>query len=414
MPRLLKHLLFLLCLIPLNVFSMDVCSFDRKLVDSYVAINDGKSEAAIELLQFLRDFREDVDTTECNASQRKVLRNEMEPLFKYTRYKEEHVLVLRNMNLSWSVRKQMRNDDFAALKLFREYLASKYVWMYVIDKGKMLKSRTNKENVIYLLSELSNVDFKTLLFVAKNGVAGVSAEVASSWAYLWIRKDNPFGHFESLDFSYDWIIREKEIFIDAFPDGKYAKLVNSLINESFAEKNKEHFLNARIMRYSGSFMVGRTFENSLIGSVPEVITTTLPIRLQMNRFVLMLEFDITIGDNRATQGGGDFMIGRAVVDNDMFGMDLLGGVGFVSVGYGDPQNEEEDSKEALAFSAIVGAQVMKRFPVADILDIVPKIQWMMKVFYFDNPVSGKNGMGMMNLIYAGIGFEWRMPIEVAE
>ena len=210
------------------------------------------------------------------------------------------------------------------------------------------------------------------------------------------------------------LIQEKEIFVRAFPDSKYVNLANRLINESFAEKHREHFLNARIIRYSGSLMFGRTFENSLIGSVPEVITTTLPIRLQMNRFVLMLEFDITIGDNRATQGGGDFMIGRAVVDNDMFGMDLLGGVGFVSVGYGDPQNEEEDSKEALAFSAIVGAQVMKRFPVADILDIVPKIQWMMKVFYFDNPVSGKNGMGMMNLIYAGIGFEWRMPIEVSE
>lgn len=411
MPR---FLLLLLCLVPLNVFSMDVCSFDRKLVDSYVAINDGKSEAAIELLQFLKDVPEVFDTTECNASQRKMLRDEMEPLFMYTRYGEDHVMVLRPKNLSLDVQRQLSEDEFATLNLFRMYVASKYVWMYVLDKNTIMKKRSDTENIIYLLSELSDVDFMTLLSVAKNGAVGISAEIASSWAYLWIRKDNPFVHMESLDLNYNWLIQEKEIFVRAFPDSKYVNLANSLINESFAEKNREHFLNARIIRYSGSLMFGRTFENSLIGSVPEEVTTSLPIRLQVNKLVFMLEFDITIGDNRATQGGGDFMIGRAVVDNDMFGMDLLGGVGFVSVGYGDPQNEEEDSKEALAFSAIVGAQVMKRFPVADILDIVPKIQWMMKVFYFDNPVSGKNGMGMMNLIYAGIGFEWRMPIEVAE
>ena len=414
MDRLLRTLSILMWLIPLNVFSMDACNFDKHLADSYVAVNYGNSDAAFELLQFIKDYHEGFDTTECDANQRKMLRNEIEHLFTYTRYGEDHVMVLRPMKLSWDVKRRLSDEEFAALALFREYLASKYIWMYVVDKGRMLKKHSDIENIVYLLSELSDMSFMTLLSVVKNGAVGVSAEIASSWAYLWIRKDNPFKHLEGFDFDYDWIIQEKEIFVAVFPDSKYAKAANNLINESFAVKNRNRFLKARILRYSGSLMAGRTFENSLVGSVPEVVTTSLPIRLQMNSFVCMLEFDITIGDNRATQGGFDFMVGRAIIDNDILGVDLLGGLGIVTVTYGDPQDEEENSKDGWGVGGVVGAQVMKRFPVADILDIVPKIQWMMKTFYYENPESGKKGLGMMNLIYAGIGFEWRMPIELSE
>lgn len=414
MGRHLKTLLLLLCLIPLNVFSMDVCNFDKQLAESYIAINNGNSNEALKLLQFIKDNQDGFDTTECNAFQRKELRNAMLPLFTHTRRNGDVMMILREMNLSWEVSRQLANDDVAALNLFREYLASKYIWMYLVDKGRMLKHVNPNDMLFYLLSDLSDVDVFTLLSVAKNGAGGVSAGIASSWVYLWIRGDNPFKHMEGLDFDYEWVVQEKEIFVEAFPDSKYSKTVKNLINESFAQKNRKRFLKARLVRYSGGVVAGRSFKNSLIGSVPEVVLTSVPIRVQANRFMMMLEFDISIGDNRVTYGGFDLVAGYAVVDNEKFGVDLYGGAGYLSVTYGDPQDEEEESKEGTAFCGIVGVQVMKRFPVADVLDIVPKIQWMMKDFYYENPESGKSGFGMINQIYAGISFEWRIPIEVEE
>lgn len=53
---------------------------------------------------------------------------------------------------------------------------------------------------------------------------------------------------------------------------------------------------------------------------------------------------------------------------------------------------------------------MKRFPVADKYSIVPKVQWFMNIYDFDNPVSGKHGLTVVNHFFAGIAWELRAPM----
>lgn len=48
--------------------------------------------------------------------------------------------------------------------------------------------------------------------------------------------------------------------------------------------------------------------------------------------------------------------------------------------------------------------------MADKYSIVPKVQWFMNIYDFDNPVSGKHGLTVVNHFFAGIAWELRAPM----
>ena len=70
---------------------------------------------------------------------------------------------------------------------------------------------------------------------------------------------------------------------------------------------------------------------------------------------------------------------------------------------------DEDTTMSLAFMG--GVQAMRRLPLGDMAYIVPRLQWLVKTFKFDDPIKNRKRRAFMNQFSIGISFEGRQPLS---
>ena len=137
-------------------------------------------------------------------------------------------------------------------------------------------------------------------------------------------------------------------------------------------------------------------------AVNENFTFSVPnARIQVFRFVFQLQVDLMFADG-ISAAGLDAMIGRTY-EFDEYGFDVLAGIGFDEFYVG------QDSIMNLAFMG--GVQAMRRFPLGDMANITPKLQWILKTVHFDDPVKNRKRRAFINQFSIGISFEGRQPLS---
>ena len=76
----------------------------------------------------------------------------------------------------------------------------------------------------------------------------------------------------------------------------------------------------------------------------------------------------------------------------------------------DELGEKEEHKNSFVYFS-AGVQFFKRFPIGDMFDITPKIQWQIEVApVYTDFSKNRDGVGVMNRFYIGIGFDGKIPM----
>lgn len=409
MNRLLKVLLFFLCVFPLNAFSMTECDIDEFLIESFITMDSVESYNPHIVLNFLEELSDDIDTMSCYAERSDFLRRGASKLVSFEKDEGVSVLTLHKLKSLKKNSLNLTEEDYAVLSLFLEYVESKYNSAYGVSKGDSLKKKEEIEVLCILLSELADVDYGTIVSFVRNGLNGVAVSASTSWVYLWLRQDNPFKHIKQLDVNYDWMKEKREIFLEAFPNSKYAAAIKNLITDDVLDKKKQYDLSRRNFHFGINFLLGKTLVNSVLNPFSEDLAYSVSIFVQFFRIPMMAQLYGSIWERGISYGGGSMVAGYSFIDTEKFGLDVFGGLGFVFYDYESPEDSEE-VKKTTSGSFEIGIQFLKRFPVSDKYSIVPKVQWFMNIYDFDNPVSGKHGLTVANHFFAGLAWEHRVPM----
>lgn len=409
MNRLFKGLLFFLCILPLNVYAVTACDVDAFLIESFIAMDSIESYNPHVLLSFLEEHSDDIDSTSCDAARWDFLRRRVGKLVSFEKYEGMRVLTLHQLMSLQNPALKLTDEDRVALNVLLEYVVSKYNSAYGLSKGEILKKKDETEILAFLLSELANIDYGTIISFVRNGAKGAAVSVSTSWAYLWLRQDNPFKHMKQFDVNYDWIKEKREVFLEAFPDSRYAGAIKNLITDDVLEKKKQYDMSRRNFHYGLNFLLGKTFVNSVLEPFSEDISYSLSIFAQFFRISVMFQFYGSISGSAIPYGGGSAVAGYSFIDTEKYGLDVFGGFGFTDYSY-ESSDGSDEKKSITSGNLEIGIQFLKRFPVADKYSIVPKVQWFMNVYDFDNPVSGKHGLTVVNHFFAGIAWELRAPM----
>jgi hypothetical protein len=175
-----------------------------------------------------------------------------------------------------------------------------------------------------------------------------------------------------------------------------------LINQDIVTELYEADKNSGILGLSIGVSVGKSLMTSGLETVDEYFTLSVPnARIQVFRFVFQLQVDLMIASG-ISAAGLDAMIGPTF-EFDEYGFDILAGLGFDEFYVG------QDSIMNLAFMG--GVQAMRRFPLGNMANITPNLQWILKTVNFDDPVKNRKRRAFINQLGIGITFEARQPLS---
>lgn len=382
--------------------AMAVCEMDERLLDGFVEIYPKNESAAHSLLDDIIHKGLQVDSGDCSGDRLKKLQREASSFLTYNGHLVK-TIDFKSMNLA--------DEDVAALNLLFEYVLAKYNTPYAFEKNKETRPKKNDEKLLQLLSELADISYSVLVAEFKNPttvgvVTNLATNALPSWLYLWIRQDNPFEHNSDYDFGYSWLIVMRDVFLKSFPEGKFNVLVETLINEPSVDKMLQSDRKRLNFHFGMSGMIGRGLFNSTMSEVNESFSLLIQARFQIYSALVLVHINALFGDNYSMSGLG-VMGGYSLIDGEKYGVDIFGGLSIA-----DKHTKRDGVELKDSFGTLVaGAQVFKRFPVADMLDIIPEFQWRIEVSPVYHDFETKQaGVGVMNRFYFGIGFDGKMPM----
>ena len=198
----------------------------------------------------------------------------------------------------------------------------------------------------------------------------------------------------------------RDVFLKSFPEGKFNVLVETLINEPSVDKMLQSDRKRLNFHFGMSGMIGRGLFNSTMSEVNESFSLLIQARFQIYSALVLVHINALFGDNYSMSGLG-VMGGYSLIDGEKYGVDIFGGLSIA-----DKHTKRDGVELKDSFGTLVaGAQVFKRFPVADMLDIIPEFQWRIEVSPVYHDFETKQaGVGVMNRFYFGIGFDGKMPM----
>ena len=382
--------------------AMNVCEMDERLLNGFVLIYPHNESEARSLLDDINREGSQVDSGDCQEDRLKKLQNKASTFLTYNGH------LVKDINFNSM---DLADEDVALLNLLLEYVLAKYNTAHAFEKNKETKPKKDDEKLLLLLSELADISYSVIIAEFKNPtpagvVSNLAASTLPSWLYLWIRQDNPFEHNSDYDFGYSWLIAMRDVFLKSFPESTHNALVNTLINEASAEKMLHSDRSRLNFHFGMTYMIGKSFVNSAMDDVDEWFSLLAQARLQFYSLLILLHINALFGDNFSF-GGFGLMGGYPLIDGDVYGLDIFGGLSFV-----ERTTKLDDEEFKTTFGTVVaGAQFFKRFPVGDMLDIIPKVQWQIEVApAYNNFKTNQDGVGLMNRFYLGIGFDGKAPM----
>lgn len=297
-------------------------------------------------------------------------------------------------------------EDNAAYNLVLDYLVSKYDMGYALSKKTALQTDSRLTTGGFLEYMLKyRVTPSTVAGTAMEATlppAAIAADAAASWATLWIQKDSPYERDSYYNFDYSWLLVARDNFLARYPNSRYRDALNALINEKIVAELYEADKKSGVLALGVGLSVGKTIKSSSLDAVDESFTFSFPNgRVQVYSFVFQLQLDFMLA-NGISADGLDAMVGPTF-EFDEYAIDVLAGLGFDDFYVG------EDSIMCLAFMG--GVQALRRLPLGDMAYIVPKLQWILKTFKFDDPIKNRKRRAFINQFSIGISFEGRQPLS---
>ena len=386
-----------------NANAITSCEFDEYLMKSYRYMTFDDDIIPRKLLHFIEQYGADVKNTQCTTESLRNIRKGASTFIHLDGNHERPKFNAQNFT----------DEEVVVLNLFFEYVMSKYNSFYSASS----KKKHEQKNLIDLISELSNVSKSILISAANNPtpqgiVTSVATNYVPSWVYLWIRSDNPFKHNPNYDIDYSWLTLKCDIFLQSFPDSKYSAAAKKAVNNDLVIELRENIKDRLNFHFGLGFAAGKTFTSSVFDPHEDFISVSIiHLRLQFFSFVALNQIDYSIGNGETSIVGVDMFGGYALVDRESFGIDIFGGVGFSDVTLKTPDNKEKDKTYGYLAA---GTQVFKRFPLGDVFDVMPKIQWIIKYHpACSNEVTHKEGVGYINQIFGGLSFDVKLPMGKA-
>ena len=388
--------------------ALNVCEFDEMLMNNFVEMYPQNDSVAHVLLNGVARADGLIDPGECEGKRLKNLQKGAASFLTVNGH------VVKELNFEAM---NLEDHEVALLNLLLEYVEAKYNSAYSYAKNHQPKPRDDTEALIQLLSELASIS-KTVLWTEFKNLtpAGVVSSLAvkalPSWLYLWIRKDNPFTHDFYYDFDYSWLLIKRDIYLKSFYDSKYSATVKALITEDAVGKMYQRDKNRLNFHFGMNAMIGKSLFNSVMNSVDESFSCMVQARFQFYSALVMIHINDLFGKQRVW-GGFGLMGGYTLMDLESYGVDVFGGVSIAEETIKDMDNglgeKEEKNHSFVYFSA--GVQFFKRFPIGDMFDIVPKVQWQIEVApAYTDFSKNRDGVGVMNRFYIGIGFDGKAPM----
>ena len=380
------------------------CEFDEYLMNSYRFMTFDDDVFPRKLLTFIEQNGADVENAQCSKETLYTIRKGASSFIHIDGNHERPKFNARNFT----------DEEVVVLNLFFEYVMSKHNSFYSANS----KKKEEEKNLIDLISELSSVSKSVLISAAgkptpQGIVTSVATDYVPSWVYLWIRSDNPFKHNPNYDIDYTWLTMKCEVFLQSFPDSKYSAAAKKAVNNNLVIELKENIKNRLNFHFGLGLAAGKTFTSSIFDPHDDMISVSIiNFRLQFFSFVTLEQIDCSFSKENSSIVGVNFLGGYALLDGETFGIDIFGGVGFSEVTF--KISDEEKNKNTYGYFA-AGAQVFKRFPLGDVFDVMPKIQWIIKYHpAYSNEVAHKEGVGYINQIFGGLSFDIKLPMGKAK
>ena len=407
--------LFRCCLVAIIAFfcfnpalALNVCEFDEMLMNNFVEMYPQNDSVAHVLLNGVARADGLIDPGECEGNRLKNLQKGAASFLTVNGH------VVKELNFEVM---NLEEHEVALLNLLLEYVEAKYNSAYSYAKNHQPKPRDDTEALIQLLSELASIS-KTVLWTEFKNLtpAGVVSNLAvkalPSWIYLWIRKDNPFTHDFYYDLDYSWLLIKRDIYLKSFYDSKYSATVKTLITEDAVGKMYQRDKNRLNFHFGMNAMIGKSLFNSVMSSIDESVSCMVQARFQFYSVLVMIHINALFGEQWGW-GGLGLMGGYTLMDLESYGVDVFGGLSLAEerVKFVNDELDEKYEKKSTFVYFSAGVQFFKRFPIGDMFDITPKVQWQIEVAPAYTDLSkNRDGVGVMNRFYIGIGFDGKVPM----
>ena len=393
---------------PVLAQEVNVCSFDSTLMVHFVRGNLTEVPATLDYIkENAPKIRNEICKNELVQSKLTRLAGSLY-WTERPRYSSVPVAYTRYMDFSDQEinGRILTAEDNAVYNLVMDYMISKYDMLYALAKKTSLQTNSKLKTGAFveymIMYRLKPDDLKSAAKELVKTPTGVAVDAATSWATLWIQKENPYEHDSYYDFDYSWLLIARDNFFRRYPNTPYRTALQALINQDIVTELYEADKNSGILGLSIGVSVGKSLMTSGLETVDEYFTLSVPnVRIQVFRFVFQLQVDLMIASG-ISAAGLDAMIGPTF-EFDEYGLDILAGLGFDEFYVG------QDSIMNLAFMG--GVQAMRRFPLGNMANITPKLQWILKTVNFDDPVKNRKRRAFINQLGIGITFEARQPLS---
>ncbi len=393
---------------PVLAQEVNVCSFDSTLMVHFVRRNLTEVPATLDYIkENAPKIRNEICKNELVQSKLTRLAGSLY-WTERPRYTSVPVAYTRYMDFSDQEinGRILTAEDNTVYNLVMDYMISKYDMLYALAKKTSLQTNSKLKTGAFveymIMYRLKPDDLKSAAKELVKTPTGVAVDAATSWATLWIQKENPYEHDSYYDFDYSWLLITRDNFFERYPNTPYRTALQALINQDIVTELYEADKNSGILGLSIGVSVGKSLMSSGLETVDEYFTLSVPnARIQVFRFVFQLQVDLMIASG-ISAAGLDAMIGPTF-EFDEYGFDILAGLGFDEFLVG------QDTIMNLAFMG--GIQAMRRFPLGSMANITPKLQWILKTVNFDDPVKNRKRRAFINQLGIGITFEARQPLS---
>lgn len=393
---------------PVLAQEVNVCSFDSTLMVHFVRGNLTEVPATLDYIkESAPKIRNEICKNELVQSKLTRLAGSLY-WTERPRYSSVPVAYTRYMDFSDQEinGRILTAEDNAVYNLVMDYMISKYDMLYALAKKTSLQTNSKLKTGAFveymIMYRLKPDDLKSAAKELVKTPTGVAVDAATSWATLWIQKENPYEHDSYYDFDYSWLLIARDNFFRRYPNTPYRTALQALINQDIVTELYEADKNSGVLGLSIGVSVGKSLMTSGLETVDEYFTLSVPnARIQVLRFVFQLQVDLMIASG-ISAAGLDAMIGPTF-EFDEYGFDILAGLGFDEFLVG------QDTIMNLAFMG--GIQAMRRFPLGNMANITPKLQWILKTVNFDDPVKNRKRRAFINQFGIGITFEARQPLS---
>ena len=192
-------------------------------------------------------------------------------------------------------------EENAVYNLIMDYMISKYDMLYALAKKTSLQKNSKLKTGAFveymIMYRLKPDDLGSAAKEIAKTPAGVAVDAATSWATLWIQKENPYEHDSYYDFDYSWLLIARDNFFERYPNTPYRTALQALINQDIVTELYEADKNSGILGLSIGVSVGKSLMTSGLETVDEYFTLSVPnLRIQVLRFAFQLQVDLMIAD----------------------------------------------------------------------------------------------------------------------